>query len=136
MFKIVTISAIVMAAALASGCATQRETGMLVGGVVGMAVGGPLGSGAAAHIAGGVIGGALGAAVGGSIGGKMDARDRALLTKSVETSTTQKWTSKSGAEMKVETVEVTPVKKTVTITSDDNTETMTVIKKQNKWIKE
>lgn len=67
---------------LASGCATNRETGALTGGAAGAGIGALIGDGAA----GPIIGGLLGVIVGSEIGREMDKRDRAYVASQLESS--------------------------------------------------
>jgi len=124
------------AAALVTGCATHQQTGALAGAVVGAAVLGPMGGVAAAHWALGVTGMIVGAVIGGEIGRNMDEKDKQHVAVSVEKNSTETWTSSKGVEMTAKTVEVTPEKKEVTITAGEKSEKTTVVKKQNKWVKE
>ena len=129
------LAAVVAAAALTTGCATHQQTGMLVGAAVGGIAGAAIGAGTGS-IVGGVLGAGVGALVGGSVGKYMDNQDRAKVLMSVETNKTETWTSSSGVQMKSEVHEITPEKKEVTVTADDKVEKTTVVKKQNKWVKE
>jgi outer membrane lipoprotein SlyB len=130
------IVAMLAVAALTAGCATKQQTGALAGAVVGAAVLGPIGGVAAAHIAAGAAGLVVGGIVGGEIGKHLDARDRMHVETSMKKSSTETWTSSSGAPMTATTKDVTPEKKEVTVTSGDQTEKSTMVKKQNKWVKE
>jgi outer membrane lipoprotein SlyB len=129
------LGAVLAAAALATGCATHQQTGMLVGAMVGGVAGAAIGSGTGA-IAGGVIGTLGGALVGGAVGKHMDKHDHSMVVKSVETNTTQSWTSAKGVQMTSEVKEVGADKKEVTVTAGDKVETTTVVKKQGKWVRE
>lgn len=135
MMKTVKIGAIAAAAVIATGCATHEQTGMLVGAAVGGVAGAAIGSGTGAIVAG-VVGTGIGAIVGGSVGRHMDKQDHAHVSKSIETSKTETWTSSSGVAMKSEVKEISADKKEVTVTAGDKKETVTVVKKQNKWVKE
>lgn len=131
----VKFAAALAAAALATGCATHQRTGALVGATVGGVAGAAIGSGTGA-IAAGVVGVIAGGLVGGAVGKHMDKHDHAMVTKSVETSTTQTWKSSSGVTMKAEPKPAGNDRQEVTVTAGDKTEKTTVVKRNGKWIKE
>lgn len=72
----VGIVAIMSAAVLLAGCATNRDTGAVVGGLAGGILGSTIGGGTGRVIATGV-GAAVGATVGSAVGDNMDRSQRA-----------------------------------------------------------
>jgi surface antigen len=75
--------ALATATLLASGCATQEQTGAVTGGVIGGLAGSTIGSGSgrSAAIVAGTIAGAL---IGGAVGKSMDAQDRQQARQALE----------------------------------------------------
>ena len=78
-----TCAVLVAATLIASGCATQEQTGAVTGGVIGGLAGSTIGhgSGRSAAIVAGTIAGAL---IGGAVGKSMDAQDRRQASQALE----------------------------------------------------
>jgi len=132
------LGAITMAATLAlagmTGCATRAQTGMLIGGIAGGFAGAAIGAGTGSVLAS-VAGVGIGALIGGEIGRHFDKYDNEMVSKSIETNSTQTWTTARGTSASASCTG-DDERKDLTVTEGDKTEKSTIVKKHGHWIKE